>query len=161
VLALAPPARAEFLTNYVGNTQIKDAGGTLDGTLNFAVLDRTGAIAGKNDWGVVADTSKPVGNPARYDKVFDSRFVAGSGSAALDTSAKYLYLFQVVNNGTGTAQIKGLNFLVGSNISSLLTSFGYFGSPGRHEGFNDGGPVNFSNDFGKDNGSFAQDNTAN
>src|SRR5690348_13814170 len=82
----ATRAQAEFLNNYSGNTQTAGSGTSagLDGTYNFAVLSQsTGGISG-NEWGAVINPR--ASGSARYDPIFDSRFVAGTGSGSLDTS---------------------------------------------------------------------------
>jgi hypothetical protein len=151
LLATASAGRAEFLTNSSGNTQTANGSG-LDGTFNFAVLDqKTGGEKG-NEWGAVVNPAAT--DPAhRYDPVFDKRFIQGSGSSALDTTARYLYLFQIVNNGTGTDAITSVSLSVDP---SQITSFGYFGTPGHGGvGGNDNmGAVNFNNDLGQDGSHF-------
>jgi hypothetical protein len=151
LLATASAGRAEFLTDLTGNTQTTNGSG-LDGTYNFAVLDqKTGGVKG-NEWGAVVNPAAT--DPAhRYDPVFDKRFIQGSGSGALDTTARYLYLFQIVNNGTGT---DGINSVALSVDPSLITSFGYFGKPGEGGvGGNDNlGAVNSNNDLGQDGSHF-------
>ena len=56
---------------------------------------------------------------AGFDNLFFNR---GAGSPAFDTSAKYLYLYQYVNDGPGSDAIsQGLGFTAGD-----LTSWGYW-----------------------------------
>jgi hypothetical protein len=151
LLATASAGRAEFLTNYDGNTQTTNGSG-LDGTLNFAVLDQTTGGEKGNEWGAVVNPAAT--DPAhRYDPSFDKRFIQGSGSSALDTAARYLYLFQIVNNGTGTDGI--VSFAL-SIDPSLVTSFGYFGKPGHGGiGGNDNmGAVGMDNNLGQDGSHF-------
>ncbi len=146
----ATRARADFLNSFSGNTQTTNGTG-LDGTYNFAVLSQaSGGIAG-NEWGAVINP-RASGN-AKYDPIFDSRFVAGTGSGSLDKGAQYLYLFQIVNNGTGSFPISEIATLVGN--ANAITSWGYFGSPGHQVGGNDNqGAVGLTNDFGTDGSHF-------
>jgi hypothetical protein len=90
---LVPPSSAEgaYLSEFTGNTQPGHVSppnqlNGVTGTVSFAVFDRTGGTAGDTFGTGLAD--------------FDSRFTGGVGSSdSLDTSAKYLYLFQTTNNG--------------------------------------------------------------
>lgn len=110
-------AQAGFLTAFSGNTQPQDSGGTspptlkVGGTINFTVLDRTGGSAGDTFGTGLAG--------------FDTTFVAAAGSGAFDTTAKYLYLFQVVNNGLNKANFPVSTSSLGTNVS-LTTSLGSF-----------------------------------
>jgi hypothetical protein len=142
----ASASRADFVSSDTGNTETRNASGTVDGTYNFAVLDRTtGGIAG-DEFGAVVNP-RATSPSQRFDPYFDSRFVAGTGSGALDTSARYLYLFQIVNNGTGTDALRVLETSLGS--TSDITSWGYFGAPGKAVGAGDDlGPVSLTNDLG-------------
>jgi hypothetical protein len=143
------PARAEFLTAYTGNTSAQ-AGHpvSVDGTYNFAVLDKTlGGTAG-NVFGAVSNSNAPVNDPARYAQNFDQRFVAGAGSGALDTSARYLYLVQVVNNGPNQSAIKDVFTALNPG---LVTSWGYFGLKlGGLGAGDDRGAVDANNNLGPD-----------
>jgi hypothetical protein len=150
LLLTSSVSRAEFLSNYSGNTQTTNGGG-LDGTYNFAVLDQhSGGITG-NEWGAVVNPA--VSGTARYDPSFDKRFVAGTGSAGLNTGARYLYMLQIVNNGVGTNALQTVSL---SLDPSLITSFGYFGKPGQEGvGSNDNlGAVDFNNNFGTNGSHF-------
>jgi len=112
VMATAP-ARAAFVTEFSGNTQPYHTvpGPGVGGTVNFAVLDRTGGTPGDTFGTGIAN--------------FDALFVAAAGSGALDTSAQYLYLYQTVNNGPSAAA-----FPISTNTVAVtpgfLTSFGTF-----------------------------------
>jgi hypothetical protein len=149
LLGGARPVRADFLVNFSGNTTESNAGSTqtIGGTYNFAVLDRLTGGTSDNVFGAVADPSKPYNpsnpNNGRYASNFDSKFEAGTGSAALDTSARYLYLVQIVNNNPSTtAPIKQLSTYLDT---SLLTSWGSIAA----DGFNDNrGQVDRNNNFG-------------
>jgi hypothetical protein len=151
LLATAPAGRAEFVPNSSGNTQTANGSG-LDGTFNFVVLDQKSGGEKGNEWGAVVNPA--VTDPARrYDPVFDKRFIQGSGSSALDTAARYLYLLQIVNNGTGTDAISSAALSIDP---SLVTSFGYFGKPGHGGvGGNDNmGAVTIDNNLGQDGSNF-------
>ena len=122
--ASASVASASSISAFSGNTQ--PAKGTGDAaTVNFAVYDRAGGSAGDTfNTGLAG---------------FDSLFTAGSGSAAFDTSASYLYLYQTVANG-------GLSVFENTVgvVSPIVTSFGSF----TGTSFSDtvlGSPAGFSN----------------
>ncbi|HSV13276.1 MAG TPA: hypothetical protein VLI90_03405 [Tepidisphaeraceae bacterium] len=105
---LSSAAPAAVITGFSGNTQ-PSHNGTDSATVNFAVFDRTGGTAGDTfDTGLSG---------------FDSLFVAGSSSAALDTSAKYLYLYQTVANGDTNTPV--FQNTVGV-VQPLVSSFGSF-----------------------------------
>jgi hypothetical protein len=83
------------------------------GTINFTVLDALSGGGSANDtWGT------GVAN-------FNTLFVAGGGSGALSTTSRYLYLFQVVNNGPSSA-----SFPISTQTTfvnpALVSSFGSF-----------------------------------
>jgi hypothetical protein len=108
------PARAAYLASFSGNTQPYHnnvQGPGVGGTVNFAVYDTTGGSAG-DTWGT------GVAN-------FNSLFTAAAGSGALDTTAKYLYVYQTVNNGpsAGSFPISVNAVLVNP---ALVTSYGTF-----------------------------------
>jgi len=113
-LAFAATARASLIPGDSGNTQPNhtNPGAGVGGTVNFAVYDRTTG-------GTATDTfGTGLAN-------FNTLFAAGSGSAAFDTTARYLYLYQVVNNGpnAGSFPISTSSVQV---FPSLTTSFGTF-----------------------------------
>jgi hypothetical protein len=157
LLGGARPVRADFLAGYSGNTTESNAGSTrtIDGTYNFAVLDRlTGGYTQYdsqgheigNVFGAVSDPSKPYDpnnpNNGRFAANFDGKFNPGVGSGGLDTSARYLYLVQVVNNGPTPTPIKQVSTYLDP---TLVTSWGVFGP----DGLNDNrGAVDFNNNFG-------------
>jgi hypothetical protein len=114
-------SQAAFILSYTGNTFPTNAGG-VDGHINFAVLNRTGGVAG-DEWGT------GIAN-------FDTLFAAGTGSAALDTNASYLYLFQTVNDGSNALEISQSTVAV---PNALVTSHGTFGTLGfKYNGVNVG-----------------------
>jgi len=113
-LAFAAPARASLIPGDSGNTQPNhtNPGAGVGGTVNFAVYDRTTG-------GTATDTfGTGLAN-------FNSLFTAGTGSGAFDTSARYLYLYQVVNNGPNSG-----SFPIAANSVQVnpgfVTSFGTF-----------------------------------
>jgi hypothetical protein len=113
----AAPARAGYLAAFSGNTQPYHTvpGNGVGGTINFAVYDALGGVgaSGPTDtWGT------GVAN-------FNNLFVAGSGSGALSTTSRYLYLFQVVNNGPSSASFP-ISTQTTSAIPALISSFGSF-----------------------------------
>jgi hypothetical protein len=110
------PASAGFLTG--GNTFPSSPGppGTgVDGHVNFAVFDTSGGSAG-DTWGTGLAG-------------FDAAFVAGIlASPALDTTAKYLYLYQTVNDGSNANVISTNSVSV--DAVSFVTSWGHFSAVG-------------------------------
>lgn len=112
VLATAP-AQAAFIAADSGNTQPYHTvpGPGVGGTVNFAVFDNTGGTSGDTFGTGISN--------------FNSLFTAASGSAAFDTTAKFLYLYQTVNNGPSAG-----SFPISTNTvfvtPSLLSSYGTF-----------------------------------
>ena len=100
----------------------------IDETVNFAVYQRDGFAGDVFRTGLAS---------------FDSLFTRGNGSAALDTGAKYLYLYEVVNDGPGTDQM--IEFAMHLPRNSV-TSFGQWS--GRL--VDNVGRVSVSNAFGSD-----------
>src|SRR5215469_5441080 len=87
---LSAPASASVLTADAGNTQPAFAGTGVAGTVDFAVYANCVATCGSADPFGVGGTIK-------------ANFTAGTSSGAFDASAKYLYLFETVNNGPNDA----------------------------------------------------------
>lgn len=109
--AFAPSARAGFLSAFSGNTQPYQSGG-VGGTVSFAVYDKT--------------TSSFVGDTFGTGfSGFDATFAAGAGSAGLDTSARFLFLFTMLNNGP-SAGTSSIDQTIVNASKSLLTSYGGF-----------------------------------
>jgi len=108
---------AGFILPGTGNTFPADTdslppGSGVDGHVNFAVLNRSGA--GLNDtWGT--GLAGLLG--------FDSFFLKDDASAPLDTRAKYLYLFQTVNDGPNALEISANSVQV---KAADVTSYGVF-----------------------------------
>ena len=116
LLGGAGRAQAGYLAAFSGNTQPYHTvpGNGVGGTVNFAVYDSLGGVG-----------QHPGDHFGTGVPNFDLQFVAGAGSGALDTTARYLYVFQTVNNGPSAA-----SFPISTNTvsvsSSALTSFGRF-----------------------------------
>jgi len=127
-------ASAGIITTHSGNTQQIGAGFAphMDGTVNFAVFNKTGG-GGNDTWNTSFAT-------------FDTAaFSAGTGSGALDTSAAFLYVYQVVNDGTDTRAISAIAQSVGNSV----TSWGSWATLGLFDG---SGDVGSSNPFGTPSG---------
>ena len=128
------PANGAFIPTAVGNTNMDflpgiPGFGGIDGTVSFAVLAREGTSG--DNWGTGFSG-------------FDERFSPDISSIALDTSAQFLYLYQVANNGSNTDPLDTLAVtLIVPNTN--ITSWGHFSSLGFA---NDAAPVSGSNDFG-------------
>jgi hypothetical protein len=139
-LGLAPAGRAEPVA--FGNTRYRGTevqGGlsvTIDGTLNVAVFKRqadTGDIWGTGSSTLAGGDFTPGVSP-------------GAGSPALDTSARYLYVYQLVNDG-GAKQTVGS---IGLTVKDA-TSWGSFASLGLAD---DQGQLSATNPLGANGGPF-------
>jgi len=113
-----PQLDAGYLASFTGNTFPSNSTGASplrgnDGHVNFAVLDHSGGTPG-DTWGTGLAN-------------FDSIFSASVGSASLDTSAAYLYLFQTINDGVKTGDIARNTVEVDAG---LVTSYGKFSGVG-------------------------------
>ncbi|MCC6127020.1 MAG: hypothetical protein IT426_18835 [Pirellulales bacterium] len=109
----ASAAQGAFVVGFTGNTFPSNVGPTVDGHVNFAVLDTVGGAPG-DTWGT--------GIPG-----FDALFAAGIGSGPLDTTAAYVYLFQTVNDGVNVSAISQNTV---SAPNPLVTSHGVFPTTG-------------------------------
>lgn len=107
-IVVATPARATFIGAFSGNTRGKTSGAIADATINFAVLDRSGGVAGDR-FGT---------GHAGFDLAATTR--GQSSGSSFDMSASYLYLYQIVNDGTlaGAIRMTGVGF-----AGPLVTSF--------------------------------------
>lgn len=92
LLAVPAAAHADFLAGFTGNTSpgVLSSTGGLDGTINFTVLDKLYDIRG-DAWG-----SGFSGFNAAFRPGVDQN---NRPSPALDVRAKYIYIYQVVNDG--------------------------------------------------------------
>jgi hypothetical protein len=139
ILALVLPAQvasAGFIPIFLGNSQ--PTSGSNVYIVNFAVLDQTGGSDG-NTWG--ADPTNQLN--------FNAQFRAGTDSPALDTTATYLYLYQVVNDSNldgPSITLQILALFTDLNLKQI-TSWGFFGGLGLAD---DMGRVNADNSFGMD-----------
>ncbi len=143
-LAFAGRMNAGFLTGFSGNTKAENTGLTAKITKNFAVLDR---LTGASTPGDVFGTGQAG---------FDASMNAGAGSGALNTSARYLYLYQDVASPASMA------VFIGDSLSSQgtplgITSYGQW----RLHLADDGGIVSTTNDFGPDGIAFSPGAPAN
>lgn len=103
-------ADAGSIAAFTGSS-VLSVPGPVDGTVNYAVYDSaTSSFAGD-----VFGTGKGGG--------FDGSFVAGTGSGALDTGARYLYVYQTVNNGGDSLEISANTVQI---VPANLTSWGWF-----------------------------------
>ena len=127
-------AQGGLLSHFSGNHRavaenpsLKD----LDGSASFAVFDRDGAAGDVFGTGLAG---------------FDSLFKRGANSPTqLDTSARYLYLYQTVNDGHGNA-----GFATSTIDQVSITSWGHWAL-----GFEDfEGVVDVNNPFGRRVSSF-------
>jgi len=102
-----------ILPKGAGNTFPTNKDGDVDGHVNFAVLDRSGGVLG-DTWGT---------GMAGFDAFFVKDSIGFSTSGPLDTAARFLYLFQTVNDGVNSLEI-GLNSV--QVDPTAVTSFGVF-----------------------------------
>ena len=132
ILTLSSEAKAGFIQAFSGNTAPTD-GVRVMSTLNFAVLDTTGG-AGTDTWGT------------GYAN-FDTAFMPGTGSPkAVDTTAEYLYLYQVTNDWpAGNANYISFTTIPLAVPLNDITSWGFFAGLGLSDAF---GPVTSANFFG-------------
>jgi len=113
LLLAAAPARADYLPKFTGNTSpLNTAGQGVDGTIQFAVLELQG-----DSWGV---------GYAGFTRAFvPGTDAEGKQSAALDKKARYLYLYQVVNDGSNKKEISRSWVTLRVNPKAV-TSWGHF-----------------------------------
>jgi len=140
-------AYADFMYEFSGNTRAVAAGGVVDGSISFGVWDNSDGTDS-----LAAITAANSG----------ATFVNGSGSTADIDDAQYVYLYQIVNDGTNNMMINDFTVYLGVDASAI-SAWGYFddvslsdtdGVVGVDAPFGDGAP-----DFG-DPGSYAPANTA-
>lgn len=151
-LAICHCADAAILSQVSGNSRatgfnsLVPAIPFVDGSASFAVFSNTGGA------GDVFGTGF-----AGFDTSAFSAGIDGLGgfSAAFDTTAKFLYAYQLVNDGSSAVVIRQLTVSLNNNPSSAATSWGFFGGLG----FFDGAAVAASNPFGN-NGPFVGPGTA-
>ena len=126
-------ASAGIIHASSGNTQQTGVGlaPVVDGTVNFAVFNKTGGSAGD------------VWNTGLAG--FDAAFTQGTGSAVLDTTVAYLYVYQIVNDGATAVAISAFSQQAGSSV----TSYGLWAGKGLSDG---SGAVSAANPFGTPSG---------
>jgi hypothetical protein len=137
LLAAASEAKAVYIGGLIGNT--RPGVGNANYTINFAVLNPF--------MGTPNDTWRA--DPTGMLNV-NGMFRPGIGSPALDTTAQYLYLYQVSNNspaGGPTINFMSLTLPFDQN-QRVITSWGFFGGLGFSD---NNGVVNAMNSFGLDN----------
>ncbi len=142
IVLLCGVSRADFLSGATGFTTTKNnhTGKKLPAIINFAVLDRKGGGYG-DTWG------------SRLEN-FDMHFSPGVDSASamspgLDYGAKYVYLYQLTNDGkTISLESAAIRLLIPPRY---ITSWGYFSNltfADRKPGTTAWTEVSASNNFG-------------
>ncbi len=121
MLGAHPMAEASLIAGFDGNTQ--PTGANVDGTVNFAVYDRTGGVVGDSFNTGVAGID------------------ASLAAAGFIVTSDFLFLYQTANSGPETTAISQNTVAV---KPAFVTGFGTIGF-----GFTDnGGAVNVANPFG-------------
>jgi len=127
-------ARAGYVNTYSGNSSFGSTTNTVGLYVGFAVLDR---LSGGSSPGDAYGTG---------NNLFDLTALAGSGSAAFDTSARYLYLYQMICSPTSAAAFSGGEFWDGQPRYAALTSYAQWNLFLS----DDGGKFTVANAFGVD-----------
>ena len=99
---------AGFLTAYSGNTRAVAQDSVVDGSISFGVWDNGSTGGDKISVAVPGDT-----------------FVSGVGSTADIDDARYVYLYQIVNDGTNGIMINDFTVHLGVDASKI-SAWGYF-----------------------------------
>jgi MYXO-CTERM domain-containing protein len=109
------PVRAEFLSDFTGNTLMADQA-TAKGVVSFSVFHNAG-----DNWVTAINTALGLTG----SNALSASTLTGGGNP-LDLKAKYVYLYQVVNTVSGTSgtPIETLRLQVNRNLQ--LSSAGYF-----------------------------------
>lgn len=132
--AVGSGAHAQLMPAYTGLSEFTIPCPLCDSTVNFAVYHNTGA-----NWNSATFFGGLTAIP-----LADSGAVSKFG-AAVDSDAKYVYLYQVVNTnqnvGVTDNPLRDLNIALDSN---LLTGAGYFNGVFADSS---GDPVDFTNPF--------------
>jgi PEP-CTERM motif len=142
-MALATTADAGFLNGFSGNTK-EEATTPFTVTRNFEVLDR---LTGVSSLGDVFGTGLPG---------FDAMMMNAGNGSMLDTSARYLYLYQDVVSPTSTEGASA-SFISNGGNSLGFTSYGEWSLFLA----DDRGIVSTTNDFGPDGIPFSLNAPAN
>lgn len=122
MLGAQPMAEANLLAGFAGNTQPTRVG-FVDGTVNFAVYDRTGGGAGDSFHTGVASIDTALGN------------------AGFNVLSNYLYLYETANSG-GNANALAQNTVAVNPLN--VTGYGTI----LYRFMDDGGVVTAANPFG-------------
>jgi len=113
VMVAPAAARADYLTGFTGFSVVPNATSSTipDGVVNLAVYDNQSGVQGKNFLNDIGTSKTTV------------QGLDGTGTSTIDTSARYVYLFEVVNtsNSSTNQPITGLNIQVDPNY---VTGFG-------------------------------------
>ena len=109
-VALGPTAaHADFMSSFCGSTRAEGTlGAGVDGTISFAVVD-------------VVDDPLNV-----KEELLAFTFVPGLNSGGFDDSARYVYLYQAVNDGPNTSAISDITVGLSTVQSTEISSWGYF-----------------------------------
>jgi hypothetical protein len=129
---------AAFLQGYSGNTNAKQAGvAPQDLTMNFAVYDRDNT-----------DPYDATTNPDPYGLGANmlGAFVPGTVGPLGAFDQEYLYLYELVNNGTAAAPVNQYTVSLYGGVATVM-DWGYFPTYVFQD---DSGAVTVSNDFGED-----------
>jgi hypothetical protein len=119
------PCHAGIIGPDSGNTAAGNVGATIQGTINFAVYSNIGSPS-QDVFGTGYKDSLGRQNLDAKDFTGYNANTAGKGASAgagFDASAKYLYMYQVTNNGQTTSRLPITNVVIPLNPSQV-TSFG-------------------------------------
>jgi hypothetical protein len=125
LLMACSPSHAGILGPDSGNTTASNVPGTIQGSVNFAVYQNQGSPT-LDVFGTNYKDSKGKQNLDTKDFTGFNVNSAGTGASAaagLDASAKYLYMYQVTNNGMTTNRLPITSTFIPVN-PSLVTSYG-------------------------------------
>jgi hypothetical protein len=138
VAGIAVSSRADFMTGFLGNTRPEgDTMPGFGGSVSFAVLDRTGGTP-NDPYGIGSG-------------LLESRFLPGEGSEPWNPSPRFLYLFQVVNDGMDDTALGSFRFPFSASDVANAGSYGTFTGLGfaDFEGeVGPGNPLGRAGDFG-------------
>jgi len=127
-------AYAGYLNSFSGNSSFGSTTNAVGLYAGFAVLDR---LTGASSRGDAFGTGKTA---------FDTAALKGAGSAAFDTSARYLYLYQMISSPNSAAAFGGGDFGDGQPRFTSVTSYAQWNLFLS----DDGGKFTVANAFGID-----------
>ena len=127
---------AAYMTDYVGNTRTKSADGAVDMTANWAVLSRDDNPTPGDVFGT---------GIANFDQLAHS---------LVDTDAKYLYLYQIVNDGPMTTSFENVYLGSDPEVMTSMSTWNLVLSDSS-------GVVSLTNQFGVDGADFEVEAPAN